>query len=74
MKMDKVKVIGSPESSDSRLVRRVLDRWDVAYEWVDVTSEPGTEVPTVITEGGRRLVRPSLRDLEIALKITPRLV
>jgi hypothetical protein len=69
-----VKVFGSDTNSDSRLIRRVLERWDVAYEWVDVTSEPAPEIPTVVTEGGRRLVRPSLRDLELALKITPRLV
>ena len=69
-----MKVFGSDTNSDSRLIRRVLERWDVSYEWVDVTSEPAPEIPTVVTEGGRRLVRPSLRELEVALKITPRLI
>jgi mycoredoxin len=75
----RILVYGTQWCGDCRLAKRVFDEQGVAYDFIDIDSEPGAvdevlkrnrgmrSVPTIIFPDGKVLVEPSRRELLAAI-------
>ena len=74
-----IRVYGTTWCPDCHLARRVLDGFDAAYEWIDITGDDEAiafvksvnrghqSVPTIVMPDGNTLTEPSGRALTAAL-------
>lgn len=74
-----IRVYGTTWCPDCHLARRVLDGFDVQYDWIDITGDDEAiafvtsvnhghqSVPTIVMPDGKSLTEPSGRALTAAL-------
>ncbi|HZT07616.1 MAG TPA: glutaredoxin domain-containing protein [Chloroflexota bacterium] len=74
-----IRVYGTSWCPDCIVARRVLDGFDVDYEWIDITGNDEAiefvmtinrgyrSVPTIVLPGGRTMTEPSGRELTAVL-------
>ena len=76
---DPIRVFGTSWCPDCLVARRVLDAFDLDYDWIDVTGNDEAiayimsvnrgyrSVPTIVLPDGRTMTEPSGRQLTAAL-------
>jgi mycoredoxin len=76
---DQIRVYATPWCADCIVARRVLDGFDVEYDWIDITGNDEAidyvrsvnrgyrSVPTILFPDGKTLTEPSGRALTAAL-------
>jgi len=75
MENDSIKVYGTRWCVDCYRAKRILDRYQIAYQWIDINQDPKAKelvgkvnqgkfiVPTLVFEDGSTLSEPSNQEL-----------